>query len=413
MQAWDSLLETLAKDLGNKAVDQWLRTLKVTGFDARNLYLQADDPLKITWFDEYVRPLLKNGLLNNNGQEIRVHLSAEKEKQTPKEEKISSFQIVPDRLDPELTFENFLVSSENQMAYKLLSQLSSPEFNPIFLYGAKHTGKTHLLTSTARSLQEKGKNAFYVRAETFTSHVVQAIRLGRMIEFRKIYRNIDILLVDGVDFFSKKSATQEEFFHTFNALQTIGKQIILSASAPPSTLPEIEQRLLSRFEWGISLEIKPGNPKAILEKKASLWNLSYSNELISYLAETFSKDPLIAMQALVLRTKGKSSLTPERAEEFLQDLIAKKEASTLTFEKILSKVSHHFGIQAEDLLGKSQMREIAYPRQIAMFLARKNLKIPFQKIGKLFGRDHSTVMSSVKQIQKGIDEKKIPLEGIL
>ncbi len=412
MQAWDNFLQKLEKKLGKGAVDQWIRALEITGFDARNLYLQTNDPLKITWFNEYVLPYLKNGLLNNNNREVRVHLrlSFAKEKQTSKEEKTSSFHIVSDRLDPELTFANFLVSPENQMAYTLLHELSNSEFNPLFLYGGKHTGKTHLLTSVAHSLQEKGKKAFYVRAETFTSHVVQAIRLGRMLEFRKIYRNIDVLLVDGVDFFAKKTATQEEFFHTFNALQTIGKQIILSASSPPSTLPEIEQRLLSRFEWGISLEVKAANPRQILEKKASLWNLSYSEELLSYLAETFSKDPLVAMQALTLRTKGKSSLTPKSAAEFLQDLIAKKEADTLNIEKIISKIAHHFGVKIEDILGKSQAREHAQPRKIAMFLAREKLKMPFQKIGKIFGRDHSTVMSSVRQVQKGIDEKMIPLE---
>lgn len=409
MQVWDSFLSLLEKDLGLQAIDKWVRSLDVVSFDARNLYLQTDDPLKITWFNEYVRPLLKKGLFNNNGREIRVHLRPKEVKET-QSLKTPSFLISSNRLDPELSFEHFVLSEGNKVPYRLLTDDPTPDFNPIYLYGEKHTGKTHLLQAFANKMISEGKKAFYVRAETFTSHVVQAIRLGKMIEFRNIYRNIDVLLVDDIDFLGGKSATQEEFFHTFNALQTVGKQIVISGSKTPPQLSDIEQRLLSRFEWGVTLEVKRGNPKEILSLKAKLWKLDCSNDLLNYLSENFPDDPLVPLQALTLRSKGKE-LTIDSAKALLKDLIAKQEIGALTFEKILKKVSTHFGVTPEDLLGKSQMRETAYPRQIAMYITREELKLPFQKIGKLFGRDHSTVMTSIKQIKKGID--KIPLKSIL
>ena len=403
MQVWNEFLLKLDEKLGISTVNQWVRSIKVGKFDARNLYLETTDPLQVAWFEEHVRPHLKKGLLNNNGGSVQVHLfvAGKTPKTAPEAPK---YAINPDRLDEELTFESFLTTEKNLVAYKLLSEKF--HFNPIYIYGPKHTGKTHLLTAAALHAKEQGKKVFYVRAETFTSHVVQAIRLGLMIQFRKIYRDIDILIVDDVDFFAKKNATQEEFFHTFNSLQTVGKQIILSSRLPPSQLKEIEPRLMSRFEWGISMGIEAASPLEVLQKKAHLWKLFYSPEVISFLAENFPKDPLVALQALSIRTKGMSSISPEKAKLLLKDLQSQEEICALSPEKIAEETASHFGMKPSDLLGKSQTKECAYPRQIIMFLCREKLKLPFQKIGEIFKRDHSTVMSGIKQIQKRIEEKE-------
>lgn len=408
MKGWDEFLLKMEEKLGAHTIEKWVRPMRTIRFDARNLYLESNDPSQIAWFEEHIRPHLKKEFLDHNERPIQVHLQSTFRSQTAQKPILEPKESSPDRLDPELSFSHFLVTKENMVAYKLLSAPNF-EFNPIYIYGPKHSGKTHLLTACALSLQSKGKKAFYVRAETFTSHVVQAIRLGHMIQFRKLYRNIDVLLVDGVEFFAKKDATQEEFFHTFNALHTSGKQIILSSCYPPSKLVEIEQRLMSRFEWGISMGVEPIAAKEILEKKSVLWKASYSPELLAYLANTFPKNPLIALQALLLRTKGMSSLTPEKAAPFLQDLRTQEESIAPSPEKIIGKTAHHFGMRPEDILGKGQGREFAYPRQIAMYLCREILKLPFQKIGAIFGRDHSTVISSVQQIQKGCDEKNSTL----
>jgi chromosomal replication initiator protein len=186
----------------------------------------------------------------------------------------------------------------------------------------------------------------------------------------------------------------------------MGRLILISAGLPPMQLSEIEPRLVSRFEWGISLGLERGDMQPILEKKAALWKMPLTGELTHFLLEKFPRDPILALQALILRSKG-ASVNCTVAERLLKDLLEKEQENALTPEKIVKAVAGHYGITSEDLLGTSQVRECALPRQIAMYLCRKKLNLPFQKIGDLFRRDHSTVMSSVKQIQKAIEEKKI------
>jgi len=408
MEVWHQFVAQIEKTLGREVVDQWIKTLKVVRFDAANLYLEARDSFQIHWFEEHIRPLLNKGFFNNNQRPVKIHLSLsslEKKELTKKKEEISSFPIQADPLDPNFRLDQFLPLPQNLMAYKLISELSQTPFNPIYLYGPKGCGKTHLLMGAADLLLKKGKRVFYVHAETFTGHVVQAIRLGNMQEFRKVYRDIDVLIVDGIHIFSRKNATQEEFFHTFNTLHTLGRIILLSADVAPSSLKEIEPRLISRFEWGISIGLEKPDARVILEKKASLWNFTLSPELSSYLLASFPSDPILALQALIFRSKG-SLPNLEIAKKLLNDLLANEEKNAFTPEKIIKTIAAHFGIRTEDLLGKSQTREYAVPRQIAIYLCREKLKMPYQKIGELFGRDHSTIMSSVKLIQKAVEEKK-------
>ena len=259
--------------------------------------------------------------------------------------------------------------------------------------------------AAATALSKAGKKVFYVSAKTFTEHVVQAIRASRMQEFRLIYRNIDVLLVDNVDQLAGRAATQEEFFHTFNTLHTTGKQIVLASSLAPSNLTDIEPRLVSRFEWGIALGMGAPPPRSVLVQKAKGYNIPLDEQLTLFLLEKFPNDPLLALQALGLRTEMRSPLSIVAAEKILADLMKQEEIKSITPEKIVKNISAHFGIKPEDLTGKSQTREFALPRQIAMYVCRQKLNMPFQAIGKFFGRDHSTVMSSVKQIQSQVDAK--------
>ena len=414
MEAWQQFLSQLARDLEPEVIDKWLRPLKVIRFDAGNLYLEATDSFQVGWFEEHIRPRLKNSLFNNNQRPIKVHLSGPLPKRPvfQKEKEPSRFSIHADPLNPEMTLDNLLVSPENLMAYRILSQLKEGlPFNPIYLFGPKGVGKTHLLMGAAAALQKQGKRVFFVRAETFTEHVVQAIRLGLMQEFRKIYRDIDALIIDDIHIFSKKTATQEEFFHTFNTLHTSGRLILISANTAPSSLAEIEPRLISRFEWGISIGLEKSDETALLKKKAALWKISLPDDVISFILEHLRKDPFKALQALSLRAKTEITLTV--AKRLLADLVEEEQKQALTPEQIIKATAAHYGIRFDDLLGKSQMRECAVPRQVAMFLCRDKLKMPFQKIGELFSRDHSTVMGSVKLIQKSIEEKKEDLLSAL
>lgn len=437
MKDWEQFLSQQEAELGVETVDKWLRTLNIKNYDAGNIYLIAKDSFQALWFEEHIRPKVINKLLNNNGKKIRVHLSVGESDSIDAQSKNKlSKKVIPappvfklpmDALDPSCQFSNLVVGASNELAAKLLLEISqnlnpaqpTPEeysFNPIYLHGGRGCGKSYLLMATANALIKRGINALYCRAETFTEHVISAIRAGEMSAFRRAYREIDLLIVDDVQTFGRKSATQEEFFHTFNTLHLTGKQIILSANSSPSLLQAIEPRLISRFEWGIVLPLEKQNRDellAMMQHKAAELNIKLSTKLSTFLLDTFSsgsKALMQALQALVLRhhlslSEGStmpSSISPEQAKYVLKDLIAEEEKVMLTPEKIVEQIATHFGIRPEDILKKGQSRDCVLPRQIAMYFCRHDLKLPFTKIGTFFSKDHSTVMSSVKLIESGL-----------
>lgn len=429
MQAWDQFLQQQEAELGSETVQKWLRTLKVQRFDACNLYLEAKDSFQALWFEEHIRGKAQVKLVNGNHRKIKIHLTvantvpptAKKWSKTraAKDSKEPPFQLDFEGLDPHSLFQYFVVSEENEVTHKILLELAGltqqMEMNPVYLYGPTGCGKTHLLMSLAQSFKAHGLRATYVRAERFTDHVVTAIRAGEMSLFRQSYRNIDILLVDDVQVFSRKGATQEEFFHTFNTLHLEGKQIILSANCSPQELQLIEPRLVSRFEWGIVLPLRPlktDDRRKILEAKAQALQFVLSTKVNDFLLETFISSPkalIKAFEALMLRVhvdmqNSSQNLSVTAAKTLLADLLVEEQKSALTTAKIIHATAEHYGIRSEDILGKSQTRECALPRQLAMHLCRNKLKMPFMKIGDLFSRDHSTVMTSVKFIQKSLDE---------
>jgi chromosomal replication initiator protein len=419
MKAWEDLLSQLENELGVQIVTQWLRPIRVERFDAGNVYLEAT-PFQRSWFEEHVP---KPNLKNNNQRPIKIHWISARSHQK-NQLQTGDFQISSDPLEPGLCIENFIHSSANRMAAEMAREVCETDafsFNPIYISGPSGSGKTHLLTGMALSLSKKGKKVFFINAETFTGHVVQAIRLGRMLEFRKAYRDIDCLIVDDVHLLARRAATQEEFFHTFNALHTMQRLIILSSSEPTSQLKEIEPRLISRFEWGITLNLtfpEPAALKEILEEKSRQLQLNVSSELLEFLIRRFSSKPtpsIEALHAIALRSPKNHNLN--HIEKVLADLLEKESHSVLSFDKIIQQTAVYFGIRAEDITGSSQQREYTQPRQIAMFLCRDILGLPFQGIGRLFNRDHSTVMTSVKQIQKAIESNsrpiRDPLEGIV
>jgi chromosomal replication initiator protein len=409
MKAWEDFLQAQEKEISTKAVSHWLRSLKVVHFDAANLYLEAKDALHVNWFEEQMRHKVRTSLKNNNQRPVKVHLSIastptlEKKSKKKAEEPSPVFTAPSDLLDPAALLENFIIGKANELPLKLLEEVGKKaHFNPIFIHGEEGVGKTHLLMALTHMLLEKGVAALYVRTETFTDHFVKAMRTASMQEFRKIYRKADVLLIDDVQLLSRRTATQEEFFHTFNNLHTTGRQIILSAPSLPRYFSEVEPRLVSRFEWGISLHLEKlteSESAELLKKRSQQLNFPLDEPRIAFLVKSFTssnKALCRALDALVLRThlsRGERDLSI-----LLADLIAKEKGAALTPEKIISSVASYFDVSGEELLGKAQTQECALPRQIAMHLCRSELKLPFMKIGRLFGRDHSTVMTSVKRI---------------
>ncbi|HSX37915.1 MAG TPA: DnaA/Hda family protein [Chlamydiales bacterium] len=463
MQIWDQFLSQLESELGRDTVDRWIRPIKLLRFDAANIFLEASDSFQMSFFEEHVRPFCKK-LINNNSRPIQVKLSlkaidspvyrnnlknrefdkkaalvfasgasdhclwqgaSEEQKNAakPTSSKTDSsgcfgikqsdpiipahVAIAPDPIDPEMTLKNFFLSSHsNKIACNLISEIATCPFNPLLLYGPSGSGKTHLLMAAADILSQTGKTVFYIRASTFTEHIVQAIRTGSMQEVRKIYRSTHTLIVDDIHLFCKKSATQEEFFHTFNDLHTRGCNIILSSSSLPAKLSDIEPRLISRFEWGISVGLEKENPTAILKKKAEIWGLNIDEKLIPFLIETFPSSALLALHTLALRAKHAASITPGMASVLLKDLLEKEAQFACTPEKIIKATASYYGIRAADILSKSQERDAAHSRQVAMYFCREKLKLPYQKIGEIFARDHSTVISSIRQVTEKLEKQK-------
>lgn len=433
MQAWEDFLKTLEKELGFETVHKWLRSLTILRFDACNLYLEAKDTFQVLWFDEHIRSKAHAKLLNNNNKKIKVHISlantslyVPKKKEYQKKKEGPPFKLLFEEFNSSYNFNNFVVSEGNELTYKLLTEIAGTSghvhatplntFNPIYIYGNTGSGKSHLLLSLAEAFKKKGLKTIFTRSETFTDHVVSAIRAGEMSVFRQAYRNIDALLIDDVHVFSRKGATQEEFFHTFNTLHQEGKQIVLTANCSPQELHFIEPRLVSRFEWGIVLPIKTlqGNDlEKVLEIKSQALNFPLPSKISQYLLEIFGKNPksiIKALEALVLRlhmdssSHSASALSLLSAKMLLADLVEEEKQTAITPNKIIQSVAEQYGIRTDDILGKSQSKDCSQPRQLAMYLCKYQLKLSFQKIGDLFSRDHSTVISSIKKIQQALDE---------
>lgn len=454
MQAWESFVDTLEKEMGSETIQKWLRSLKILRFDACNLYLEAKDPFQAMWFEEHIRKKVQMRFFNNNKKRVKVHLSIanlpNKTKNRPERESNNlqinqpKYELVFDEIDTRCTFPSFIVSESNFLTYTVFTQIAGimeddealinkahlSSLTPLYVSGPSGSGKTHLLMATADALRKQGLHVLYARAQSFTDHVISAIRAGEMSIFRQTYRNSDVLIIDDVHVFSRKGATQEEFFHTFNALHIEGKQIILSSHCTPAELQFIEPRLVSRFEWGISLslEVPPKNQmEQILISKTTLLNFPLNPKVVEFLIDVFSNPKALgkALEALILRCHlnreinkvPSNQLLVMHAKTILEDLLKEQQEAALTPPRILQYVSEYFGIRPEDIVGKAQTRDCVLPRQIAMHFCRHELKLPYLKIGELFSRDHSTVMSSVKQIQNGMemgnDEMTAPFRAIM
>ncbi len=443
MEWWDEFLDEQEKRIGKPTVDKWLRSIEVIRFAKTTLQLSVADPFHKLWFEEHARAPLIQHLQKWGHKKLRIQLtttgSIEKKKKIPrKKENVSSpapdlpsFSLTFEDLDPLLTRENFHVFPALEVPCKIIDEMigyvaETEEYrpnqtcfgyyNPLYLYGKKGCGKTHLLTAIAHAAEIAGLKPLYIQAEMFIDHVVAAIRAGEMSQFRQAYRNVDILLIDDIDLFSRKGSTQEELFHTFNTLHLNGKQIVLSAHCAPQELEKIEPRLISRFAWGMVLALPLPDKKErtmLVKAKLKVFEFSLPSRLIDLLIDLFPSSPkrlIHAVEALFLRTKQRQLPSPQAllqqdVKKLLSDLIEEEQKKALTPEQIIRSVSEYFGIRYDDVLGKAQTKECVLPRQLAMHLCRSHLSLPYMKIGEIFSRDHSTVMTSVQTIEKKILNK--------
>lgn len=325
-------------------------------------------------------------------------------------------------LNPRYTFDSFVVGANNNLAHAAsLAVAESPGeiYNPLFIYGGVGLGKTHLMHSIGHFILKNNPQAkvLYVTSEKFTNELIDAIRNKNNIsttEFREKYRNNDILLIDDIQFIIGKESTQEEFFHTFNSLYEAKKQIIISSDKPPKEIETLEERLRSRFEWGLTVDIQSPDyetRKAILRKKEELEGYNIDNEVIKYIATNVKsniRELEGALTKIVALSKlNKQEITIELAEEALKDLISPNETKEVTPELIIQVVADHFGITPLDISSQKRNKEVVFPRQIVMFLCRSMTDTPLQAIGKyLGGRDHTTIIHGYEKIGADMDKNE-------
>ena len=319
----------------------------------------------------------------------------------------------PALLNPKYTFESFVIGNSNRFAHAAslaVAEVPAKVYNPLFLYGGVGLGKTHLMHAIGNRIQQNHPylKVLYISSEKFTNELINSILHGNPEAFRQKYRNIDWLLVDDIQFLSKKEHTQEEFFHTFNTLHDANKQIIISSDRPPKEIPTLEDRLRSRFEWGLITDIQAPDLEtriAILRKKALQENIAIPNEIMVYIASRIDNN-IRELEGALIRVIAFASLKKEplsldMATEALKGLLADNVGRPVTIEKIKEIVASYFRLKLEDLIAKKRTRNVAYPRQIAMYLAREMTDSSLPRIGEVFGgRDHTTVIHAYEKISK-------------
>lgn len=439
-EKWSEILEALKveHDISDVSFRTWLLPLKVHSVENDTITILIDDVVLGSGSIDFISR--KYGLplkvaveeVTNHSYEISFVTSTQAQKEassSPTKSLEPANKPKHSFLNPRYTFDTFVVGTNNNLAHAAsLAVAESPAevYNPLFIYGGVGLGKTHLMHSIAHFILDHNPNSkvLYVTSETFTNELIDSIRNrnenSSTAEFREKYRNIDVLLVDDIQFIIGKESTQEEFFHTFNTLHESKKQIIISSDKPPKDIETLEERLRSRFEWGLTVDIQQPDYEtrmAILKKKEELDSLQIDNEVMKYIA-TNIKSNIRELEGALTKIVALSRLknrevNVELAEEALKDLISPNNQKDITPEYIVEIVSEHFNITPSEIISTKKSRNIAYPRQISMYLCRKLTDVSLNDIGKKLGnRDHTTILHGINKIENDI-AKDSNLENII
>jgi chromosomal replication initiator protein len=408
---WSLLQRQLQQQLDPDEFATWFRPLRVGDEDGRRLVLVAPNSRFLRTLEESYRPMVDRAVAGLGDPGFEVLFSLDDLQEAPPVEPIS-----PSSFSPKYTFESFVDGKSNEFASaaaKRVAENPSLSYNPLFLYGGVGLGKTHLLHAIGHEIQRSRPHfrVLYLAAEQFVNELINSIRFDRMPAFRERYRTIDVLMIDDVQFIANKERTQEEFFHTFNTLYTSQKQIILSSDSSPRNIPTLEERLRSRFEWGLIADIQPPDLEtkmAILQRKAWLdEHIQLPEEVAEFIAQQVRSN-IRELEGLLTRVMAFSSLTgkplsPALARETLKDILP-EEGKRPAAAEIIKFVARHYDLKVSEIKSKSNSRQIVIPRQVAMYLCKKMTALSYPEIGKLFNdKHHSTVMYSCETVQKKRD----------
>lgn len=429
---WDEIKETIRKEyeLTDVSYDTWIKPLSF--YDVKDnvvvIMIPSDQAHALNYISSKYKNFFKVIIseMMNHTYDITFILEKEATEQKKKKESAvkSSNHVNYENanLNPKYKFDTFVVGSNNKLAHSAaLAAAESPGevYNPLYIYGGAGLGKTHLMHSIGHFILERNPKmkVLYVTSENFTNEVINCIRSGdalKMNNMREKYRTVDILMIDDIQFIIGKESTQEEFFHTFNTLHSAGKQIILSSDKPPKDMETLEERLRSRFEWGLIADIQPPDYEtrmAILQKNAENYNKEIDDEVLSYIADNVKsniRELEGALNKIMAFSKlNKVDINLEYAEEALKDVIYPNKQKEITPSLIIEVVAEHFGISPEDIASKKRTAELVQPRQIVMYFCREMTENSLQNIAKAIGKkDHTTVLHGIKTITKEMESNE-------
>ena len=428
---WDKTLQLIKGELSPPSFNAFFKQIVPLKIHSNEVILLVPNEFTKSILEDRYLNLIESSVnqLSLKKYKIKFVLSEKDVEGLGEENKSSNATKTYPNLNPKYTFDTFVIGNSNRFAHAAcvaVAESPARAYNPLFLYGGVGLGKTHLMHAIGHHImtQKKDPKVVYVSSEKFTNELINSIKDDRNEEFRNKYRNVDILLIDDIQFIAGKERTQEEFFHTFNSLHEANKQIIISSDRHPKEIPTLEDRLRSRFEMGLITDIQAPDFEtriAILRKKAQMENIEVPNEVTTYIAKNI-KSNIRELEGALTRVIAYSSLTNrtisyDLAVEALKDIITNSKTEEITVKRIKEKVASVFNIKMEDFDSKKRTRSIAYPRQIAMYLSRELTDLSLPKIGEEFGgRDHTTVIHAHDKIIKDIqtnEEIKIKIDKII
>lgn len=418
---WGKTLNVIEKKISKPSFETWLKSTKAIALNKNTLIVEAPNDFAREWLDGNYKEILTEILYELIGENMSLKFVIPESNMddpvmvSPANKKAAKPDVITDSaqhmLNPKYTFETFVIGSGNRFAHAAslaVAEAPAKAYNPLFIYGGVGLGKTHLMHAIGHYVLEHNPMAkvVYLTSEKFTNEFINSIRDNRPDDFRNKYRNVDILLIDDIQFLAGKESTQEEFFHTFNTLHEENKQIIISSDRPPREIPTLEDRLRSRFEWGLITDITPPDLEtriAILRKKAKADGLDIPNEVMLYIANQIDSN-IRELEGALIRVVAYSSLenkdiNADLAAEALKSIIPSSKPRVITIQDIQRVVGEQFGVKLEDFSAKKRTKSIAFPRQIAMYLSRELTDFSLPKIGEEFGgRDHTTVIHAHEKI---------------
>src|ERR1700745_4219376 len=428
-QLWQKLSAGLNPQLSPDTFKRWFSAVELVGANDKALSFRVPNNIYQYWIESNHMAALEAAVLTALGESREIKfISSESpvegaELTTASKNNASQVDAKPTNtsafgLNPRNTFESFVVGPNNEIAHAAslaVAQAPARTYNPLFIYGGVGLGKTHLMQDIGQFVWAKRKNmkVIYVSSELFINEFIDAIQHSNLVKFRKRYRQADLLLIDDIQFLGGKERSQEEFFHTFNTLFDGHKQIVLSSDRPASEIANLEQRLVSRFEWGLTAELQPPDIEtrmAILRKKARGMQIRLHDEVFQFLASRIRTN-VRRLEGALMRVASFASLsgkelTQEVVEHLLKDILQEEGRHSITIEQIQRRVAEHFDVRLADMTSKRRPANIAFPRQVAMYLARELTKASLNEIGEAFGgRDHGTVLHACKLVKRRMKEQ--------